>query len=258
MSTLCLGNALVDILLRLDNDDRLREIGIAKGAMDMIEEGQSRQIQEQLSLLPRSQSPGGSACNVARALAALGGKAGFVGKIGADAAGASYEEAIAAAGVSPHLVKTAGLSGNCTVMISPDGERSMGTFLGPAPTLVPADLPEALIASYDIIYIEGYLIVNEPLVRSTMEKAKKQGVRVALDLANFNIVNGFKPLLEDLVDTYVDLLFANASEAEAFTGLPAEAAICELGKRVEIATVTLGYGGALVAASGKAPLRVKA
>ena len=90
-------------------------------------------------------------------------------------------------------------------MISPDGERTMGTFLGPAPTITPDEITEEMLSKYQCIYIEGYLLVNEPLVRSTMEKAKKLGLKVALDLSNFNIVNAFKGMLEDIIPKYVDI-----------------------------------------------------
>ena len=110
-------------------------------------------------------------------------------------------------------------------MISPDGERTMGTFLGPAPTITPDEITEEMLSKYQCIYIEGYLLVNEPLVRSTMEKAKKLGLTVALDLSNFNIVNAFKGMLEDIIPKYVDILFSNESEAEAFTGQKAAEAV---------------------------------
>ena len=84
-----------------------------------------------------------------------------------------------------------------------------------------------------------------------MEKAKRLGLKVALDLSNFNIVNGFKPLLQELIPRYVDILFSNESEANAYTGLPAEEAVLELAKQVEVAIVTIGKRGSLVAAAGQ-------
>ena len=84
-----------------------------------------------------------------------------------------------------------------------------------------------------------------------MEKAKRLGLKVALDLSNFNIVNGFKPLLEELIPRYVDILFSNESEAAAYTGLPAEEAVLALAKQVEVAIVTIGKRGSLVASAGQ-------
>ncbi len=246
MKILGLGNALVDVLSKLDSDEILEEIGIQKGAMDMITREQMfnmRKFQEGSEV---TQAPGGSNCNSMRAISLLGGKSGFIGKVGDDSLGEFYGNAIQEAGVSSYLVKTEGPSGSCTVFISPDGERTMETFLGPAPTISADEITDEVLKEYNYIYIEGYLIVNEELVRETMKKAKRLGLKVALDLANYNIVNGFKGLLKEVIPQYVDILFANESEAEAFTGLPAREAIKVLTDQVEIALVTLGKDGALV------------
>ena len=243
MNTIGLGNALVDVLLKLENDDVLAEVGIQKGAMDMINQEQMIKIRKSQEGLERSQAPGGSVCNTMRAMAILGAKAGFIGKIGSDSVGEYYEEALKKANVSPYFAKTDGISGSCTVLISPDGERTMGTFLGPAPTITPDEITEEMLSAYQCIYIEGYLLVNEELVRTTMQKAKKLGLKVALDLSNFNIVNAFRGLLDDIIPEYVDILFSNESEAEAFTGLKAHEAVKVLSEQVEISLVTLGKEG---------------
>ena len=243
MNTIGLGNALVDVLLRLENDVVLSEIGIQKGAMDMINREQMIAIRTTLAGLPRTQTPGGSVCNTMRSMSSLGANSGFIGKIGDDSIGGFYEDALEKAGVTSYFIKTDGLTGSCTVMISPDGERTMGPFLGPAPTITPDEITEEMLSKYQCIYIEGYLLVNEPLVRSTMEKAKKLGLKVALDLSNFNIVNAFKGMLEDIIPKYVDILFSNESEAEAFTGQKAAEAVHTLSDLVEVSLVTLGKEG---------------
>ena len=94
MNTIGLGNALVDVLLKLENDDVLAEVGIQKGAMDMINQEQMIKIRKSQEGLERSQAPGGSVCNTMRAMAILGAKAGFIGKIGSDSVGEYYEEAL--------------------------------------------------------------------------------------------------------------------------------------------------------------------
>lgn len=251
MNTIGLGNALVDVLLRLESDDVLAEVGIKKGAMDMIVEEQMIAIRKKQEHLERSEAPGGSVCNTMRAMACLGAKAGFIGKIGSDAVGEYYEKALKDANVTPYFIKTDGISGSCTVLISKDGERTMGTFLGPAPTIRPDEIKEEILSQYNCIYIEGYLLVNEELVRTTMQKAKKLGLKVALDLSNFNIVNAFKGLLDDIIPKYVDILFSNESEAEAFTGLKAQEAVKVLSEMVEVSLVTLGKEGALVGSKGQ-------
>lgn len=251
MNTIGLGNALVDVLLRLENEEVLTKVGIKKGAMDMIDREQMIRIRQSQEGLERSQAPGGSVCNTMRAMALLGANTGFIGKIGSDAVGEYYEEALKKANVVPYFIRTDGLSGSCTVLISPDGERTMGTFLGPAPAIAPDEITESMLTPYQCIYIEGYLLVNEALVRATMQKAKRLGLKVALDLSNFNIVNAFHSLLEDVIPRYVDILFSNESEAEAFTGLKARDAVKRLSEMVGIALVTLGKEGALVGCGGE-------
>lgn len=241
----------MDVLLKLKNDDVLAEVGIKKGAMDMINQDQMIAIRKKQEGLERSQAPGGSACNTMRAMACLGNKSGFIGKIGSDTVGEYYEEALSKAGVRPYFQKVDGISGSCTVLISPDGERTMGTFLGPAPDITSAEIEEDTLRAYDCIYIEGYLLVNEELVRGTMQKAKRAGLKIALDLSNFNIVNAFHGLLEEIIPEYVDILFSNESEAEAFTGLKAHEAVQVLSGMVEVSLVTLGKEGALVGAGGQ-------
>lgn len=251
MKILGLGNALVDVLSKLDSDETLVKIGIQKGAMDMISREQMYVIRKYQANTETTQAPGGANCNTMRAIALLGGQSGFIGKVGDDNLGQFYEEALLKAGVASYLIKTEGPSGACTVFISPDGERTMGTFLGPAPTISPDEITEDVLRNYDCIHIEGYLIVNEELVRETMKKAKRLGLKVALDLANYNIVNAYKGLLEEVMPQYVDILFANASEAEAFTGLPAQEAVKALEKQVHVALVTLGKDGSLIGSEGK-------
>ena len=251
MKILGLGNALVDVLSKLDSDETLVKIGIQKGAMDMISREQMYVIRKYQANTETTQAPGGANCNTMRAIALLGGQSGFIGKVGDDNLGEFYEEALLKAGVASYLIKTEGPSGACTVFISPDGERTMGTFLGPAPTISPDEITEDVLRGYDCIHIEGYLIVNEELVRETMKKAKRFGLKVALDLANYNIVNAYKGLLEEVIPQYVDILFANASEAEAFTGLPAQEAVKALEKQVHVALVTLGKDGSLIGSEGK-------
>lgn len=251
MNTIGLGNALVDVLLKLESDDVLAEVGIAKGAMDMINRDQMVTIRKTQENLERSQAPGGSVCNTMRAMACLGSKTGFIGKIGDDTVGEYYEQELKKAGVTPYFLRTEGISGSCTVLISPDGERTMGTFLGPGPDITSQEIKDEILRNYNCIYIEGYLLVNEELVKGTMQKAKNAGLKVALDLSNFNIVNAFHGLLEDIIPNYVDILFSNESEAEAFTGLKAQDAVRVLSEKVEISLVTLGKEGALVGSKGQ-------
>lgn len=246
MKIIGIGNALLDVLLRLDSDYTLSEMNVQKGAMDLIDETQMKEIQKAQSGLQRSEAPGGSVCNTMRAMSHLGADVGYIGKIGNDHVGKVYEEETRKAGVNPFFVRTQGISGCSTVLISPDGERTMATFLGPAATLVDAEITDEVLQQYDCLYMEGYLISNEKLFLPVLKRAKSLGLKVALDLSNFNIVNGFKKMLHEVIPTYVDILFSNESEAEAYTGLSAREAIKVLSEEVEIAVVTIGKDGVLV------------
>ena len=250
MKVLGIGNALLDVLLPLENDSTLTEIGIQKGAMDLIHESQMRTIHRAQACLDRSEAPGGSVCNTMRAMACLGAKVGYVGKVGADTIGDFYENAIRKAGVTPHIIRTEGISGCSTILISPDGERTMATFLGPAATLSASEISDELFSVYDCLYIEGYLISNEALFLPILQRAKKAGLKIALDLSNFNIVNSFKGLLSEVIPQYVNILFSNKDEAEAYTGLNAEKAVQKLSEQVVISVVTIGKRGVLVGSCG--------
>jgi sugar/nucleoside kinase (ribokinase family) len=245
MKIIGIGNALLDVLLRLDSDDTLSEMGIKKGAMDLIDESKMKELQKAQSGLQRSEAPGGSVCNTMRAIARLGADVGYIGKIGNDHAGMVYEKEIRKAGVNPFFVRTEGISGCSTVLISPDGERTMATFLGPAATLSDDEISDDILQLYDCLYMEGYLISNEKLFLPILKRAKSLGLKVALDLSNFNIVHGFKNLLKEVIPAYIDILFSNESEAEAYTGLPAYEAIDAISEDVEISVVTIGKDGVL-------------
>ena len=251
MKVLGIGNALLDVLLRLESDNTLTEIGIQKGAMDLIDESRMRTIHRVQAGLRRNEAPGGSVCNTMRAMACLGAEVGYIGKVGSDATGDFYENAIRKAGVTPHIIRAEGISGTSTILISPDSERTMATFLGPAATLSATEIPDELLAAYDCLYIEGYLIANEALFLPVLQRAQKAGLQIALDLSNFNIVNGFKGLLSEVIPQYVKILFSNEYEAALYTGLNAEQAVRKISEQVDISIVTLGKRGALVGSRGE-------
>jgi len=243
MKIIGIGNALLDVLIRLESDQTLTELGIKKGAMDLIDESKMREIQHAQAGLERSEAPGGSVCNTIRAMARLGAEVAYIGKIGDDRASEVYEKEIANAGVRPFFVRTTGISGCSTVLISPDGERTMATFLGPAATLSEDEITDEMLRPYECLYIEGYLIENKKLFLPILKRAKRMGLKIALDLSNFNIVHGFRDLLKKVIPAYVDILFSNESEANAYTGLPAVEAIDMIGETVETVVVTVGRDG---------------
>ncbi|MDR1225144.1 MAG: PfkB family carbohydrate kinase, partial [Tannerella sp.] len=183
MKILGIGNALLDVLLSLKSDLTLQEMGVKKGAMDLIDGSTMREIQKARSGLPRTEVPGGSVCNTMRAMARLGAEAGYIGKIGDDPYGNIYETSVREAGVDPFFVRTRGLSGCSTILVSPDGERTMATFLGPAATLSSEEIPDDVLRRYDCLYLEGYLISNGSLFLPVLKRAENLGLKIALDLS---------------------------------------------------------------------------
>jgi sugar/nucleoside kinase (ribokinase family) len=257
MKILGIGNALLDILLTLENDDTLSRLGMEKGSMNLIDERRMLEIHHAQANLDRHEAPGGSVCNTMRALSALGAATGYVGKIGSDNAGRFYEQAVRQAGVAPCFVRTEGISGCSTVLISPDGERTMATFLGPAATLAADDISDDTLRKYDCIYVEGYLISNEALFLPILQRIRRLGRKIAVNLSSFNIVDSFGELWRHVIPEYVDILFANESEAKSYTGLDARDALREISKQTDIAVVTIGEKGAL-AGHGNAWIHVPA
>ncbi|MDR1600995.1 MAG: adenosine kinase [Tannerella sp.] len=257
MKILGIGNALLDVLLMLESDETLARLGMEKGVMDLIDERRMLEIHRAQAGLKRNEAPGGSVCNTMRALAALGAEAGYVGKIGSDNAGRFYEQAVRQAGVTPCFVRVEGISGCSTVLISPDGERTMATFLGPAAMLSADEITDDTLCKYDCVYVEGYLISNDTLFLPILQRIRRLGLKIALNLSNFNVVDSFIELWRRVIPEYVDILFANGSEAKSYTGLDAENAIGEILKQVDTAVVTIGEKGAL-AGSGNTRIHVPA
>jgi sugar/nucleoside kinase (ribokinase family) len=176
----------------------------------------------------------------------LGVPAGFVGKTGRDAVGAFFKNDLIANGVTPHLLTCHLPSGTCTVLVSPDGERTLCTFLGAACELETTDLNIEIFAGYDIFHIEGYLVQNHDLIRTAVQLAKKAGLQVSIDLASYNIVEANIDFLKEIVTDYVDVVFANEEEARAFTGKEPHEALIPISEQCEIAVVKIGKRGSYI------------
>lgn len=251
MKTIGLGNPLLDVLVRLSGDELLSEVGLLKNAMVLIDREKMLEIRSKVENLPISMIPGGSSANTIRAMATLGAPVGYLGKIGTDTYGDFYEEQLIKKGAVSHLLRKDTDSGISTVLISTDGERTMGTYLGPAAELVYQDITEDILSQYDTVYIEGYLIINDELFRGVLKDAKRLGLKVALDLASFNVVEDNKATLLEVIPEYVDILFANEEEAAAFTGKAPVEALHEIAQMVDIAVVKVGAKGAYISQNGE-------
>ena len=236
-----IGNALTDIL---------DTYGLARGSMSLVDSKLQTAISKSVAGLPYSLSLGGSAGNTIRAMACMGCSTGFIGKVGPDTTGEFFVQALENLGIAPVIFHGKERSGKCVSLISPDGERTMVTYLGAALELSAAEIDASIFEEYDCLYIEGYLVQDHTLLRHTIATAKQCGLKIAIDLASFNVVAENLDFLHEIVAEYVDILFANEDEAKTFTGeaepinaLQAISELCEL--------VKIGMRGALIKHGGE-------
>lgn len=241
-----IGNALVDILVQLPNDEPLHKLELPKGSMQLIDQTTMKRISDATSLLEKHVATGGSASNTSVALARLGCNVGFIGKVGHDELGSFYSDDLTNNNVTPHLLKSDLPSGRCNVLISNDSERTMATYLGAAVTLSAEDLNIETFRQYDILHIEGYLVQNYDLITRAGQLAKEAGLTVSIDLASYNIVAENIDFLQNFVTKYVDIVFANEEEATAFTQLSAEQAVHVIAQQASLAIVKVGAKGSYI------------
>ncbi len=241
-----MGNALVDILMMLKSDDLLQRLGLPKGSMQLIDEQKMREIQEATILLDQHIATGGSASNTISGLARLGVEVGFVGKVGNDSIGDFFKVDSFEHGVLTYLSGSSLLSGRCLVLISPDCERTMCTYLGAASDLRASDLKSSMFHDFDLVHIEGYMVESHELMLRTAELAKAEGKELSLDLASYNVVEAHRDFLWNYTEKYVDIVFANEDEAFAFTGKHDEEAAREIAKLCRIAVVKVGKRGSFI------------
>ena len=245
-SVLGMGNALVDVMTRLEGDKTLRDFKIPKGSMQLVNKEFSNRIMASTVGLKKIQSSGGSAANTIHGLAHLGLKTGFIGKIGHDNLGKFFEQDMKQNGIKPVLFHDLEETGRSIAMISPDSERTFATFLGAAINLKEEDLSSDIFSGFQHFHVEGYQVQNKNLVRKALRLAKSHGLIVSLDMASYNVVAENVEFLESIIKEYVDVVFANQYEAEVFTAKKSKEALRELSKYCEIAVMKLGVEGSLV------------
>ena len=246
-----LGNALTDVLLQV-SEDSLRELGLPKGSMNLITMEQAEQIQMRFASVRKRMVAGGSASNTITTISQLGGKTDFIGKIGNDEVGNFYREDMIKNGVKPILLTSSTqMSGCSVVLITPDGERTFATYLGAAADMHADDIRKEAFLGYDIFHIEGYLVQDNELIEKAMRLAKEAGCMVSLDLASYNVVNENQRFLKDLINKYVDIVFANEDESFAYTHLNPEESVAKIAQQCDIAVVKVGKRGSYVQQSNE-------
>ena len=245
------GNALVDALYKIDNENIIKRLGVSVDGMTLIDADRRKKIVEQLKNVPFECRTGGSASNAVHCVAALGGDASFIGRTGKDDNGKFYAESCAEAGVHPLTTISEDIpTGVATTFILPDGRRTFATYLGAAATVSAEDLHEDDFAAVDYMFIEGYLVQNHGLILRAVELAQRNGVKVCLDLASWNIVEEERAFFAELLPK-IDIVFANEEEAQAMTGATGTAAAEWLARTCAIAVVKCGADGAVAVAGDK-------
>lgn len=238
-----IGNALVDIMTLMEGDYILQEFNLPKGSMQLVDREKSKGVKAATEIFPRTWTSGGSAANTIHGLAMLGADTGFIGSIGRDETGDFFENDMKKAGVNTLLIRRNSVTGTAIVLVSNDSERTFATHLGAAVELTADDLKPMLFDGYDILYLEGYLINNFPLIEIACKLAKENGMLVALDLVSYNVVEENLVSFKKIVEGYVDILFANKHEARAFTGLEPENALSVLSYLSETVILKIGAEG---------------
>ncbi len=251
---LAIGNALVDVIVEA-KPEFLAQRGIVKGSMRLIPADEAETLYAAMG--SGREISGGSAANTVAGMAAMGAKVGFVGRVADDQLGAIFAHDIRAAGVdfttSP---STEGNStGRCLILVTPDGDRTMNTYLGACQELSEADLDAEAVAATEILYLEGYLW-DPPAPRAAMKKAiavaRAHNRKVAFTLSDVFCVEGHRADFLDLLSQHVDLVFGNEHEVCAlYQTNSLEAAMAELAKHACTTVVTRSGDGAVVLAGGE-------
>ena len=241
-----LGNALVDIMTRLENDDLLSKFELPKGSMQLVDINFSEMVLENTMHLEKQQTSGGSAANTIHGLARLGVDTAFIGKVGEDELGTFFYDDMLQTKIHPFLLKGNDQTGRAIALVSQDSERTFATYLGAAIELDKNDLKEKYFKNVDYLHIEGYLVQNHELIEHAVKMAKNMGLKVSLDLASYNVVEDNLGFLKRIVKEYVDIVFANEEEAKSFTGMDPQKALVNLSEIAEIAIVKIGKDGSFV------------
>ncbi|EXJ13722.1 adenosine kinase [Imhoffiella purpurea] len=246
-----IGNALVDMEYEVEHED-LGILGIDKGVMTLVDEHQQTSIMTHLKDRNHQRGSGGSAANSIIAFSQFGGRGYYSCKVADDELGHFYMKDLLDGGVDTnhHTEKVQGDTGRCVVLVTPDSDRTMCTFLGVSGNLSTKELVEEALTDSDWFYTEGYLVTSDTARHATIEAkrlADASGVKTAISLSDPNMVKFFKPGLQEMIGSGVDLLFANEFEAMGMAGSEdLHQAVDYLKTIAKTFAITRGPQGALV------------
>lgn len=249
LDVIAIGNAIVDVIATVD-DAFLEREGAPKGSMNLIDAAAADAVYGRMGAA--RESSGGSAANTAAGIASFGGAAGYVGRVRNDQLGEIFAHDIKAVGVDYQNAPAAvGMpTARCFVLVTPDAQRTMMTFLGAATEMTPDDVDPAFIARGGILYVEGYLWDAAPAkaaVLKAMEATKAAGGQVAFTLSDSFCVDRHREEFKQLIADKVDVLFANEQEITALYEVPSfDDALSAVAEGTGIAALTRGPGGSVV------------
>ena len=250
---LAMGNAIVDVISS-ETPDFLSSRGIEHGCMRLIDAAEAGALYGAMG--PGREISGGSAANSVVGAAALGARTAFVGRVAGDQLGHVFTHDIRAAGVAfDTAAATDGPpTGRCLIVVTPDGERTMNTYLGACQELDASDLDAELVAKSGILYLEGYLwdpAAPRAAMQAAIKVAREAGNKVAFTLSDVFCVEGHRADFRSLLESHVDIMFGNENEVKAlYQTDDIDAAMAELAKHACITVVTRSEKGAVVLGGG--------
>jgi sugar/nucleoside kinase (ribokinase family) len=245
-----IGNALVDVIAQAD-EAFLAAHGMVKGTMTLIDESRARELYD--AMPPAIETSGGSAGNTMAAVASLGGRGAYIGRVGDDQLGAVFRHDMRASGTAYDVAPAAGApTGRCLIVVTPDAQRTMNTFLGAGLDLGPDDVDETLVASAQVTYLEGYLWDPPGAMQAFVKAAAAAhaaGRRVALTLSDVFCIERHHAAFLDLVEHHVDILFANDAEIRTlYRARTFDEALQHVRGHCEMAALTRSEKGSVVVA----------
>ncbi|MCU0316056.1 MAG: adenosine kinase [Fimbriimonadaceae bacterium] len=250
--TMC--NAIFDLQAEVD-DQFLETIGYQKGAMNLVGHAEQEKVVPLIMDTIVNAEPGGSGANTAQGLSILGRKAAFMSCVGRDQHGQLYSEGLEERGVKANLRVSDGTTGLCLVLITPDAQRTMLTYLGTSREVGPADVNLADLQNSRYLYVTAYMWdtdLQKEAVTHAMTQAKRAGVKIALSLSDSFCVNRHKEDLLGLVQDHVDVICGNHLETMALTDTETpEDSLKALKSHCEVAAVTMGARGSILMEDGE-------
>jgi sugar/nucleoside kinase (ribokinase family) len=249
-----IGNAIVDVITP-SAEEFLADQGLVKGAMTLIDEARAGELYD--AMAPGVETSGGSAANTVAGLSSFGGRGAFIGKVANDQLGEVFGHDIRAIGAhfaTPPL-RNGASTGRCLINVTPDGQRTMATFLGAANLLGPEDVDPDTIAAAKITFLEGYLFTPDEARKAFAKAAalaRTNNRLISLTLSAGFVVENYRELLVDFIERQVDILFANEEEITGlFQTSDFDEAVRLTRPHVKIAALTCGAQGSVVIGGGE-------